>query len=105
MALYRPPTRVSTLEIPYLAMVIQADPDFERKKHRESQMWQYGFRSNSEHYVDPTKQGVYNRRDNTYAVGQPYGAPDPLILAALAPTVGNETPGLYEGVDDGAGWA
>lgn len=103
--LYRPPTKVVTTEIPYLAMVTQADPEFERNKHRESQRWQFRLSGGGPHYVDPQTQGAYNRRDNSYAVGQPYGGLDPLIEAALAPTVGNTVPGLYQGVDDDNGWA
>lgn len=98
---YRPPTRVVTTQIPYLALVTQADPDFERRKHREVE---YEFQRRV-FLANPYVRGAYNRLDNTYAVGQPYGTLDPLIEAALAPTVGNTIPGLYVGVDDGMGWA
>lgn len=101
---YQPPTRVVTSEIPYLALVTQADPEFERNKHRENQAQWYGAPF-GRHFVDPLTAGAYNRRSNTYAVGQPYGALDALIQAALAPTAGNPVPGLYVGVDDGKGWA
>lgn len=101
MPVYRPPTRVVTTQIPYLALVTQADPDFERRKHREAE---YEF-SGRAFLADPYQRGAYNRRDNTYAVGQPYGGLDPLVAAALEPTIGNEVPGLYIGVDDGMGWA
>lgn len=98
--LYKPPTRVTTSEVPYLALVTQSDPDFERRKHREVE---YTFTGKAL-LADPYIRGLYNRRDNTYPVGQPYGGLDPAIAAALAPTVGNPTPGLYEGVDTD-GWA
>jgi len=98
---YLPPTRVSTKEIPYLALVTQFDPDFERAKHR---VVEYEF-DHKVYVGDPYNRGLYNRLDNTYAVGQPYGGLDPAIQAALEPTVGNAVPGLYEGVDDGMGWA
>jgi hypothetical protein len=99
--LYKPPTKVVTTEVPYLALVTQYDPDFERRKHREVQ---YTF-SGQIFFADPYTANTYDRRSNTYPVGQPYGGLDPLIEAALAPTVGNPVPGLYEGVDDGMGWA
>lgn len=99
--LYRPPTRVSTLQMPYLALVTRDDPEFERKKHREVE---YEF-DGKIFLADPTRRGAYDRQSNVYAVGQPYGPLDPLVQAALAPTVGNPVPGLYEGTDDGMGWA
>lgn len=100
MARYNPPTKGTTTQRPLLALVAAVDPDFERGKHREVE---YPFQGRV-FLADPYTRGAYNRRSNAYAVGQPYGAPDPLILAALAPTVGNELPGLYEGVATG-GWA
>lgn len=104
MARYNPPTRVVTTEIPYLALVTQADPEFERNKHRENQAQWYGVPF-GRHYVDPQTAGVYSRKTSTYPVGQPYGGLDALIEAALAPTVGNPIPGLYSGSNDGKGWA
>lgn len=99
--LYKPSTRVQTIQMPYLALVTQSDPEFERKKHREVQ---YTFTGRA-FLADPYNANTYDRRTNTYPVGQPYGGLDPLIQAALAPTVGNTDPGLYEGVPDGKGWA
>lgn len=98
---YLPPTRVVTTEIPYLALVNQADPEFERRKHREVE---YAFDGRA-FLADPYNRGAYDRRSNVYPVGQPYGVLDPLVEAALEPTVGNPIPGLYEGVPDGKGWA
>lgn len=98
---YLPPTKVQTALIPYLALVTQADPEFERRKHREAQ---YAF-TGRVFYADPYNANTYDRRTNVYPVGQPYGGLDPAIEAALAPTVGNDVPGLYEGVPDGKGWA
>lgn len=100
--LYKPPTKVVSTEIPYLAMVTQSDPDFERRKHREVE---YAASSGKVFSVaDPYNRGAYNRRSNIYPVGQPYGGLDPAIQAGLAPTVGNPVPGLYKGVPTG-GWA
>lgn len=98
--LYRPATRVVTVEMPFLALVSQADPSFQTRKHREVE---YDY---PKHYfvADPYVRGLYNRRSNVYSVGQPYGGLDSAIEAALAPTVGNAVPGLYEGVETG-GWA
>jgi len=99
---YRPPTRVVTVERPWLALVNQADPEFGRRKHREVE---YVTSQGRTFVADPYNRGLYNRRSNVYPVGQPYGGADAAIAAALAPTVGVETPGLFEGVDDGDGWA
>jgi hypothetical protein len=99
--LYKPPTGVTTLVMPYLALVTRADPNFERDKHRERE---YEF-SGRVFIADPYQRGAYNRRSNTYPVGQPFGGLDPLVQAALAPTVGNASPGLYSGTPDGKGWA
>lgn len=99
---YRPPTKVNTFERPWLAVVNQADPEFGFRKHREVE---YDFSNGKVRVADPYNRGSYNRRSNVYDVGQPYGGPDAAVAAALAPTVGNDTPGLYEGVDDGEGWA
>ncbi len=101
MALYRPPTAVSTRQFPYLALVSQTDPDFQRRKHREIE---YDFPGHVK-LADPTVRGSYNNHSNSYAVGQQFGADDPLVTANKAPTVGNATPGLYSGVPDGKGWA
>ena len=98
--LYKPPTKVTTTQIPYLALVTQADPNFSRLKHREIE---YYF----DHRVfraDPYIRGAYNRLGNVYPVGQPQGVLDPAQQAALAPTVGNPVPGLYQGVATGD-WA
>lgn len=98
--LYRPATKVQTSQVPYLALVTQADPDFERRKHREPQ---YEF-SGRVFFADPYTSNSYDRRSNIYPVGQPFGGLDPAIEAALAPTVGNDVPGLYIGVATGS-WA
>lgn len=98
--LYKPFTKVTTREYPYLALVTQADPTWARGKYWDIE---YEF-ANRAYYANPYKRGAYNRLDNTYAVGQPYGGTDPLVAAALAPTVGNDVPGLYEAVPTG-GWA
>ena len=102
MARYLPPTRVVTVEKPWLALVNQADPEFQRRKHREVE---YVTSSGRTFVADPYNRGAANRRSNVYAVGQPYGGLDAAVTAALAPTVGNPVPGLYKGTDDLAGWA
>jgi hypothetical protein len=60
MAVYNPPHAVTTLEIPYLSLVVRADPDFEKKKHREIE---YQF-AGPNFYADPTNRGAYNDHDN-----------------------------------------
>lgn len=76
--LYKPPTRVTSREMPYLALVTQMDPEFERDKHRQIE---YEFVGHPK-YADPHFRGSYNNHSNVYAVGQPYGADDPDVLAA-----------------------
>ena len=97
---YQPPTQVTTCAQPYLALVTRADPQFQMYKFREV-VWEFDHRVFIE---NPYQQFIYNRRSNVYPVGQQYGGLDPLIVNNLAPTVGNEVPGLYEAVPAG-GWA
>jgi hypothetical protein len=101
MALYKPPTRVTTRAYTYLALVSQADPDFQRKKHREIE---YEF-DHKVFVADPYVRGPYNDNSNVYAVGQPFGGLDAVKVAAKAPTAGVPTPGLFVGTPDGKGWA
>lgn len=98
---YSPPTRVTTREQPFLALVTAVDPYWASGKFYERE---YEF-SGRVIYANPYQVGAYNRRTNTYAVGSQNGGLDPLITAALAPTVGVATPGLFQGVPDGKGWA
>lgn len=101
MARYNPPTRVVTIQQPFLALVSQADPDWAHRKH-------YDIEYLMDHralYADPQVRGAFNRRSNVYPVGAAYGGLDPLIINNLAPTVGNPVPGLYSGIPDGKGWA
>src|SRR5579863_10282294 len=100
MALYKPPTRVASIQVPYQALVTRADPDFERRKHREVE---YAFEGRA-FLADPYVRGAFNRLSNTYPVGQQQGTLDPAIQAALEPTVGNASPGLYQGTPTGD-WA
>ena len=101
MALYKPPIKGTTTQMPWLAVVSRSDPEFERRKYREVF---YEFQ-NRVFLENPYLQGAYSRLSNVYPVGAPYGQLDPLVEAALAPTVGNAVPGLYEAVSDGKGWA
>ena len=98
MALYNPPTKGTTIEMPFLALVTRADPEFERRKYREVE---YEF-SGRFFLANPYQRGLFNRLSNVYPVGQPYGTLDTLIEENLQPTVGNSTPGLYEGVVTGS---
>lgn len=61
VALYRPPTKVTTLEIPFLTLVQKADPDFERLKHREVEYVMAGGRV---FRADPAIRGAYNDNPN-----------------------------------------
>lgn len=101
MALYRPPTAVVSCPQPYLSLVTQADPNWARHKYWDVE---YTFDGRVS-YANPYQRGAANRLSNVYPVGAQYGQPDPLYNDNLAPTVGNEVPGLYMGIDDGKGWA
>ena len=92
MALYKPATRVSTIEVPYLALVTSSDPEFERRKHREVE---YSWSNGKAFLADPYVRGIYNSHSNVYPVGAPYGADDPLVV---------ENRPLYSGVPTGS-WA
>lgn len=89
--LYKPATKVVTTEMPYLALVTQYDPEFERRKHREVE---YAF-TRKVFLADPYVRGPYNYHSNIYAVGQPYGANNPEIVDNVP---------LYSGIPTG-GWA
>lgn len=102
MPLYRPSVKHATKTIPLLALIGQVDPDHNQRKFREPEYYEgAGLRARM---VNPTKRGAYNDNSNVYAVGQPYGGPDTAKVAAKAPTVGNDVPGLYQGVATGS-WA
>lgn len=97
---YSPPTRVVSTETPFLSLVTSVDPYWARGKFYERE---YEFTGRVV-YFNPYVSGAYGRRTNTYPVGAQQGGLDPLIIAALAPTVGNPVPGLYSGTPDGKGW-
>src|SRR5258708_5460636 len=79
--IYRPPTRVTPLGIPYRSLVVRADPEFERLKHREVE---YEF-DGQIFLADPYQRGSYNRHSNVYPVGQPFGVDDQLKTPPLTP--------------------
>jgi hypothetical protein len=70
MALYRPPTKGATVQVPWLSMVLVADPDFERRKHREVE---YVTSSGKVLVADPYKRGAYNTPNKM--VTQAYSGP------------------------------
>lgn len=71
--MYKPNTKGSTREIPYMALVAQVDPDHERLKHNavEYDYPRHIFRA------DPYRRGAYSAHSNVYPVGQPFGEDDP----------------------------
>ena len=77
MALYNPPTKGSTISIPYLSMVATADPDYQSQKRREREYEM----SNKIFLCDPNVRGAYNINSNVYPVGQPSGGADPAYAA------------------------
>lgn len=90
--LYKPQTRVATIQKPYLALVTAADPDFQRRKHREVE---YEFQGRN-FLADPATRGANNSHSNSYPVGQPFGADDAAVVAARP---------MLSGTPDGKGWA
>lgn len=76
-ALYKPPTRVVTKEVPYQALVSEADPSFNHWKYNQVE---YEF-NNRYFTANPYIRGANNSYDNTYPVGQQYGAVDPRQVA------------------------
>lgn len=57
MPLYKPPTRVTTIQIPFLAIVNRADPDRERLKHREPNLYEWTHRKYF--WEDPYHVGAF----------------------------------------------
>jgi hypothetical protein len=60
MSRYLPPTKVTTIEIPFLALVVRADEEFQRRKHREVE---YEF-DGKIFLADPYVRGAYNNNPN-----------------------------------------
>jgi hypothetical protein len=58
--LYKPPTKVTTIQMPFLAIVNRADPERERDKHRDVE---YEF-SGKVKLADPYVWGSYNSNPN-----------------------------------------
>lgn len=59
---YRPPTKVSTNEVTFLSLVLRADPDWARAKHREQEypdLAGQGFANGRIFYADGTRRGAY----------------------------------------------
>jgi hypothetical protein len=71
--MYKPNTKNSSREIPYMALVAQVDPEHERSKHYAPE---YTF-ARRVFMADPARRGAFNSNSNTYPVGQQSGAADP----------------------------
>lgn len=61
MAVYRPPVQVRTVQMPYRALVLRADPDFERSKRKEPF---YQFSNGRRFDEDTSRQGPYSTVPN-----------------------------------------
>lgn len=69
---YRPPTKVTSLELPFLALVTRADPDWARAKHREQTYPDtpgIGFSNGKIFYGNPTNSGAYDGTSGVVATG------------------------------------
>ena len=53
---YRPPTKVVRFELPYLSLVVRADPNFEVEKRREIE---YEFSNGVVFRANRAKRGAY----------------------------------------------
>lgn len=54
---YKPPTKVTTVQIPFLTLVMRADPDFQRAKRREPF---YSFANGRTFYGNNATSGPYD---------------------------------------------
>jgi len=61
MAVYRPPVQVRTVETPYRALVLRADPNHERMKRKEPF---YQFSNGRRFDEDTARQGPYSTVPN-----------------------------------------
>jgi hypothetical protein len=60
VAVYNPPTRTTTLEMPFAALVARVDPNFNRDRYREVE---YQF-TKRVFVANPAIRGAYNDNDN-----------------------------------------
>jgi len=83
MALYKPPTKVTTVQIPFVALVAQIDPSWNRFKHYEIQ---YEF-TRRNFFADPYHTGPYNPNnfDNPTIVDGPYNVNNPEAVDPYTP--------------------
>ena len=61
MSRYLPPTKVRTVQTPYRALVLRADPEFEKDKRREPF---YEFSKGRRFDEDTARQGPYSTVPN-----------------------------------------
>jgi len=70
MSLYKPPTKVTTKPIPYVALVAAIDPTWNRFKHYEIQYEEFTGRN---FYANPYTTGPYSgTSDNPVLIDGPY---------------------------------
>jgi hypothetical protein len=75
--LYKPPTRVTTVQMPYLALVNQADENWARRKHREVEYEFY----DKIFLADPYVRGAYDTPSKS--VTQNYNGPTTFAVGDL----------------------
>jgi hypothetical protein len=59
---------VTTISLPWLSIVLSADPEFERQKHHELFYEFQSFGRTRRFYNDPSKSGAYNGNNTPPAV-------------------------------------
>ena len=52
--------KVTNVTAPYLTLVVRADPDFQRLKHRQLE---YEFSNRRQFFADPTLRGAYEHNN------------------------------------------
>ncbi len=72
---YQPPIAWPSVQVPWLSMVLKADPDWARRKHREAE---YAFSSGKVFYADPYVRGSFEMPSKIVTVS--YSGP--ITLAA-----------------------
>jgi len=51
---------ITNVSVPYITLVVRADPDFQRLKHRQLE---YEFSNRRQFYADPTARGAYEHNN------------------------------------------
>lgn len=67
MPLYKPPTKVTTISVPWLSVVTRVDPNWGRDRHREVQYEM----TNRRWFVNQDQDGAYSQYTVLWQQGLP----------------------------------